>query len=198
MRRHTRLSQATLGRSRAHGPRYNRIIRVDEVEVRARRDTVEEAQIAGVRHAVPSHVRNLPPGGEPAHGAGDHVEPAALAELLAGREQQLIAETDPEKRAAAVERPAERRKQAEPLKVLHGVMERAVPWEHDGIRLVDAPRILGDRRGHADPTKCLLDGAEVAAPVIDDRDHRLASPAAAARTRVITGSPRRRLRLAPR
>src|SRR5262249_20147278 len=107
----------------------------------------------------------------------------------AGREQQLIAETDPEKRAAAVERPAERRKQAEPLEVLHGVVERAVAREHDGIRLVNAPRILGDRRGHADPTKCLLDGAEVAAPVIDQGNHRLASPAAAARNAAITTNP---------
>ena len=50
------------------------------------------------------------------------------------------------------------------------------------VRLVDAPRILGDRRGHADPPERLLDRPEVPAPVIDDGDHRLASPAAAART----------------
>src|SRR5262249_18439090 len=170
-------------------PRYNWIIRVDEVEVRARRDAVEEAQIAGVRHAVPSHVRNLPPGGKPAHGAGDHVEPAALAELLAGREQQLIAETNPEKRAAAVERPAECRKQAEPLEVRHGVVECAVSREDDSVRLVDAPGILRDRRRHADPPKRLLDGAEVPAPVIDHGNHGLASPAAAARSAAITTRP---------
>src|SRR5262250_1176226 len=189
MRRHTRLSQAALGRSRAHGPRYNRIIRVDEVEVRARRDTVEETQIAGMGHAIPSHVRDLPPGGEPTHGAGDHVEPAALAEFLAGREQELIAETDPEKRAAAVERPAERRKQPEPLEIRHRVVKRSVPRQHDGVRLVDAPRILSDRGGHADPAKRFLDGAEVAAPVIDHGNHRLASPAAVARNAEITTRP---------
>src|SRR5262245_16506123 len=164
-----------------------------EIEVRAARDALEQAQVAGVLHAVPSHVRNLPPGRQPAYDAGDDVEPAALAELLAGRKQQLIAETDAEKRAAAVERPAQRSQQAEPLEVRHGVVKGAVPREHDGVRLVDAPRILGDRRGHADPTKCLLDGAEVAASVVDHGNHGLASPAAATRIRGIVASPRPRL-----
>src|SRR5438093_8657286 len=82
IRRHTLLHQATLGQSRAHGPRYDRVIGVDEVEVRARRDAVEQPELAGVLHAVPSHVGNLPPGREPAHGAGDDVEPLSLAELL--------------------------------------------------------------------------------------------------------------------
>src|SRR5437773_133012 len=50
-RSHTLLSQATLGQSRAHGPRYNRIIRVNEIEMRARRDAVEEPELPGVLQA---------------------------------------------------------------------------------------------------------------------------------------------------
>src|SRR5262245_45111480 len=52
------LRQATLGLTRARGPRYNRIVRVDEVEVSARGDAVEQAE-ALVLDAVPAHVGHL-------------------------------------------------------------------------------------------------------------------------------------------
>src|SRR5262245_40067609 len=189
VRSHTLLSQATFGQSRAHGPRYNWIIRVHEVEVRARRDAVEESQVPRVLHAVPAHVRDLPAGRKPAHGARHDVEPAALAEFLARREQELIAETDPKKRPAAVERAPERAGEPEAIEIRHRVVERAVAGQHYGVRLVDAARILGDRRGHADPPERLLDRAEIPAPVIDQGNHRLASPSAAARTAAITTYP---------
>ena len=44
---------------------------------------LEQPQRAAVLHAVPAHVRHLEPAREAAHHAGDHVEAAALAELLA-------------------------------------------------------------------------------------------------------------------
>src|SRR5215510_12716416 len=166
-----------------------RVIRVDEVEVRARGDAVEEAHVPSVLHAIPAHVRDLPTGRQPAHGARHDVEPAALAEFLARREQQLVPEADPEKRPAAVERAPERPREPEAIEVRHRVVERAVAGQHDGVRLVDAARILGDRRGHADPPERLLDRAEIPAPVIDQGNHRLASPSAAARTAAITTYP---------
>ena len=52
-------------------------------------------------------------------------------------------------------------------------MERTVTGQHDGFRLVDAPRILGDRRRNSDPPERLLDRAEVPAPVVDNGDHKL-------------------------
>src|SRR5262245_40457856 len=67
VRSHTLLFQTTLGQSRPHGPRYNRIIRVHEVEVRARRDAVEKLQVAGVLDAIPAHVRNLSALRQPPH-----------------------------------------------------------------------------------------------------------------------------------
>ena len=52
--------------------------------------------------------------------------------------------------------------------------------------VVDGPHVLGDRRGRPDSTERLLDGAEVAASVVDYGNHRLASPPAAARTAITT------------
>src|SRR5207247_4865325 len=87
------------------------------------------------------------------------------------------------------------------LDVIPGVVRRfptgrKVPhmgWnsvEHGGrLRLFegvpDGARVLGDRRRHAEAREGLLDRAEVAPPVIHDRNHRLASPSAAPRTPTI-------------
>src|SRR5436309_10554139 len=112
----TRISgQATRGANRARGPRYNRIIRVHEVEARALRHPLEQAQPPAVLDGVPAHVRDLPSRRKSPHDARDDVEAAALAELLAAREEQLVAEADAEKRARAIERPPQRRQQAERL-----------------------------------------------------------------------------------
>src|SRR5436309_3941136 len=191
-----RLPQATLGLSRARGRRYDRVIGVDEVEMGARRDALEEAQLPRVLDAVPTHMRNLPARREPPYHPRDHVEAASLAELLARRKQELVAEADAEKRPAPVQRPPEGREEAEVLEVRHGVVERSVAWEHDGVRLVHGAWILGHDRRDADAAERLFDRPEVAPAVIDNGDHRLASPAAAARTATITDSPRLRLRLA--
>src|SRR5205809_241929 len=192
-----RLPQATLGLSRARGRRYDRVIGVDEVEMGARRDALEEAQLPRVLDAVPTHMRNLPARREPPYHPRDHVEAASLAELLARRKQELVAEADAEKRPAPVQRPPEGREEAEVLEVRHGVVERSVAWEHDGVRLVHGAWILGHDRRDADAAERLFDRPEVAPAVIDNGDHRLASPAAAAaaRTATITDSPRLRLRL---
>src|SRR5438034_749033 len=163
----------------------------------ARRDALEEAQLPRVLDAVPTHMRNLPARREPPYHPRDHVEAASLAELLARRKQELVAEADAEKRPAPVQRPPEGREEAEVLEVRHGVVERSVAWEHDGVRLVHGAWILGHDRRDADAAERLFDRPEVAPAVIDNGDHRLASPAAAAaaRTATITDSPRLRLRL---
>src|SRR5438034_8178481 len=163
----------------------------------ARRDALEEAQLPRVLDAVPTHMRNLPARRDPPYRPRDHVEAASLAELLARRKQELVAEADAEKRPAPVQRPPEGREEAEVLEVRHGVVERSVAWEHDGVRLVHGAWILGHDRRDADAAERLFDRPEVAPAVIDNGDHRLASPAAAAaaRTATITDSPRLRLRL---
>src|SRR5215468_5779331 len=102
------------------------IVRVHEVEIGPARDPVEEREVPAVLDLVPAHVGHLEPGREAAHHTGNHVEPLALAELLALGEQQLVAEADPQKRPALVQAPAQRIEQPERLQVGHGVVEGAV------------------------------------------------------------------------
>ena len=134
------------------------------------RNAVEQLQVSRVLHAVPSHVRDLGSRRQTAHGAGNHVEPAPLAELLARGEQQLIAEADPQERPRAVERSPQRGQEAERVEVPHGVVKRAVTGQHHGLRVVDRARILGHHGGAADSPKRLLDGAEV---VLDGHPDRI-------------------------
>src|SRR5262245_30571374 len=199
VRSHPLLSQATLGPSRPRGPRYNnprynRIKGVDEVEPRTRRDAVEDREVTLVLHSIPSHVGNLLTGRQAAHRARHDVEPAPLAEFLARREQELVAETDAEERPPAVERAPKRRDEAQTVQVRHRVVKRAVARKDHRLRVVDGARILRDQGGASDPSKRLLDGAEIAPSIIDNCDHRLALPPAAARTATITRCPLSRAR----
>src|SRR5262249_60749931 len=119
----------------------------------------EQPQAAAVLDAVPAHVRDLASRWKAAHDAGNHVETAALAELFAAGEEQLIAETDAEKRSRTVERAAQRSEQAESLEIGHRIVKRAVAREHHGSRIVHGARILSDRCGHADARERLFDRA---------------------------------------
>src|SRR6185295_19428419 len=159
------------GRHPERGVGGLRIVGVHEVEVRAARDAVEDLQISPVLDLVPAHVRHLEAGGEAAHRARDDVEPLALAELLALREEELVAEADPEERPLALEAGAQRRDQSQRLEAAHRDRKSVVARQHHRLRVVDHLRVLGDDRRHADPREGLLHAAEIAAPVINDCDH---------------------------
>ena len=84
--------------------RHVRVVGVDEVIVGAVRDPLEQSQPPAVLDAIPTHVGHLTAGREPSHHAGQDFEATSLAEFLATREEQLVAQTDAEKRPGAVER----------------------------------------------------------------------------------------------
>ena len=75
-------------------------------------------------------MRDLEPAGEAANHTRNHVEPLALAKLLALREEELIAEADAEKRASSVEGSPERLEETgdlwKPLLTSKGVDLRAL------------------------------------------------------------------------
>src|SRR6266480_2689244 len=78
------------------GVRGDRLVRVDEVRVRAGLNPREERRWPEHRERVPAHVRDLHPAGEADHAAGQDAEPPVDAVLLALLEQQLHPKTDPE------------------------------------------------------------------------------------------------------
>src|SRR5215470_978342 len=121
-----------------------------EVEVRAGRNSLEQAQIALRFHLVPSHVGDLGPRWETARRTGDDVESLALSKLLALREQELVAETDAEEGTAIVKTRADRVEQTERLERPHRIVEGAVPRKRHRLSVGDNPRILRDDRAHAE------------------------------------------------
>ena len=161
-----------------------------EVEVGALGNPVEETQPSSVRHLVPAHVGDLAAARQSADDARERVEPAAVAELLAGREQQLVPETDAEERPATVQRPMDGGQEAEAIEIGHRVVKRAVAGEHGGVGGVDDPGVLGHERLQAKALERLLDAAEVAASVVDDRDHEPSDPFVDGTTPAMRGSSR--------
>ena len=76
-------------------------------------------------------------GREAADRARDHVEPLALAELLALGEEELVAEADAEERARPLEARADRLDEPARLQIVHRVVEGAVAGQDHRLRVVD-------------------------------------------------------------
>src|SRR5262249_17610389 len=152
-----------------------RIVRVHEIEVGAGGDALEEPKARVGRHSVPPHVRNLATGRKTADDAWDDVETASVTEFLAPREQELVAQADAEKGSASVEGAMEGVDQTETGQGGHGVVKGPAPGQDHGVGLVHDTRRLRHPRRHADAPEGLLHAAEIAAPVVDDGDHRLYS-----------------------
>src|SRR5262249_39732256 len=81
-----------------------------------------------------------------------------------------------EERTAAVERAMDRRQEPQAREVGHRVVERAVTRQDGGVGRVHEGRVLGHDRFEAQTLERLLDAAEIAASVIDDRDHEPSDP----------------------
>src|SRR5215472_11218419 len=159
------------GRGGQRGLARGWVVRVHEVEVRSARHAVEDREVSRVLHGVPAHVRHLEPSREAADHARQHVQPLALPELLALREEELIAEADAEERPALIESRADRLEEPSRLEVGHGVVKRTVTWQHEGAGVLDHPWILRHHRAHPEAAEGLLHAAQVAAAVVDDSDH---------------------------
>ena len=94
-----------------------------------------------------------------------------MAELLALREEQLVAQADPEVRPAGVDVGTDRLDEPEALEGLHRVGEGAVAGHDQRPGLLDRAGIVGDD-GRTEARQGLLHAPEIAAPVVDDRDHK--------------------------
>src|SRR5438477_586597 len=66
---------------------------------------------------------------------------------------------------------------------VHPSAERADAGQNDAARAEDLRRIAADHRGHSRASDRLLDAAQVAHAVIDDRDHRIPLVESTPRTR---------------
>ena len=100
----------------------DRVIRMDEIEIRPRRDPLEDGMVREDLDVVPAHVRHLQHaaarrghvGGKADHLPGKPADPLVPAELLALGEEQLHPHADPEERPARREVVLQERQQPLP------------------------------------------------------------------------------------
>ena len=149
-------------------------VRVDEVEVGAVGDAVEQRVLARALDLVPADVRA---GSGRPRGAtvrpGEHAE-RRRAVLVAALEQELQAEADAEERpvGAPATRGSARRGRARSRRAIAGAAA-PTPGHDERVGAARAPRRRGRRATSApDGRQRLLDADEVAGAVVDDGDAR--------------------------
>ena len=149
------------------------VIRVDEIEVRAVGDALEDRRAAVESQLVPAHVRHLVLARhvEPHDLARQDAEPFVLAVFVALVEQHLQAEADAQERLAAGDRGADRLDQLALAKCGDRVAKRAHARQHDLVRVRQHGRVARDRGRVPDSLEPLLHAAKVAHFVVDDGDH---------------------------
>ena len=135
---------------------------------------------------VPTHVRNLHAWGqiEPGHLAGQDTQPLVMAALRTALEQELQAHADAEKRLVGTDVREDRLHQAAAVERADGVAEGTDPRQHETGGLSHDVRVVGDAGLHANPLQRLLHAAEIAAAIVDDRDHGGEFRAASGRLKV--------------
>ena len=113
---------------------------------------------------------------ERGHLALEQAEARRAAELGRGLEQELKAEADTEQRRPAPTRSAIRRSSPSSRTRSHRTGERADAGQEQAVGLGRELGIAGDRHLGADPLERLLDRAQVAHPVVQQRDPRHPPP----------------------
>src|ERR1700681_1237942 len=114
LRRHHVVARADRGKALAvfarcdGGVGSGDAVRVEEVRPRPARDPVDERVRALDHEIVPAHVRDAGCIGEAAYLAGEDTEAEGAAVLVAGVEQHLHTDADPEKRSSRGDRTLDR------------------------------------------------------------------------------------------
>src|SRR5207247_8253718 len=104
--------------------------------------------------------------------APDQPEPRGAAELGRRVEEQLESEADAQRGDARGQPLGDEPVEAELRHPLHRLRECADPRQDDSLGLADGGVVAGDLHRGAHVLERLLDGPEVAHPVVEDGDHR--------------------------
>ncbi len=149
------------------------VVGVDEVDVGAVLDSVEERVGTVTPQPVPAHVGNRQRSVDSPHAARKEAEAPVEAVLLALLEEDLHADADAQERLPGRGGLLEHPHEAAAPDLVHRRAEGAVPGQDEGVggaqhRRVSAQHGLGPR-----VAKSLGHAPEVADPVVDDGDHSL-------------------------
>src|ERR1700694_290713 len=104
------------------------------------------------------------------HGAGKDAQAGGTV-LGAPVEEQLHPQADPKEWDAVANGRNDRLVEAALSQAGHGRCRRTNPWKDDGLRVGQILGSRGDRAGGVETRQGILDAAQVAATVVDERDH---------------------------
>ncbi len=142
---------------------------MNEVEVGAVRDAIEQRVLARPLDLVPADVGERRRTLEPDRPTGQDTE-RHRAILVAPLEQELEPEADPEERAAGGQPAPDRRREAPAVEARHRRFRRPDARHDQRIRPAKGLGIPSDRDVGADGRQRLVDAHEIAGAVIDHRD----------------------------
>src|SRR4051812_42530259 len=136
-------------------------------------------------HRGPADVRDLVAVGlQRGHDAAEQREPARALVLHRGVEEQLHAEADAEDRHAGLDPPGDQLVEPDLVDAAHRLREGADARQDHAVRRLDAVAVGCDLGLRPDLLQRLLDGAQVAHPVIEDGD-----PGHSVRVPLVEGTP---------
>jgi hypothetical protein len=147
------------------------VIAVREINEWLRRQIVQDARRANGIECVPAHVRDARIDIEALHVSGEDAESALVRGFFTGFEESLESETDAEKRDAGVDTADECVADVHLIERAQHLAEVAHAGQDDFGGAFECGCIAHEFIGCADFVQRVLDGAEVACAVVEDRDH---------------------------
>ncbi len=147
------------------------VVGVDEVDVRAVGDAVEDRVRAPGLQPVPAHVRHRELPLEAPDAAGQEAEAGVASVLLALLEEELHADADAEEGLSLLDRLAQDRHEAPPFDLGHGGRERPVAGQHERVGAAQGLRVPGEQDLRPRAAEALRHAPEVPDAVVGDRDH---------------------------
>ena len=148
--------------------RLGRPVAVGEIGVAA----LQEQRALVWAHLVPAELRHAHIVGKPADMAVDEAEPAHAGVLVAGLEQELVADADGDGRAVRLDPRPQGAVQPVLDQALHGRTERADARQHDMRRFGDVRHPLAHSRLGTESPECGHDRSDVRGAGRDDDDLR--------------------------
>jgi len=161
------------GRQHVGGVGRGADVAVDEVDVVAGGDPGQQRRFPDGLELVPAHVRDLQAGQrrEADDAPGQQAQPAMLAQLLAGLKEELHPQADAQQGRAARHFFPDGRLKAQRPQAVDARSEGAHARQDDPLCARQIARPGGHAGRHAQVIEGVEHAAQVAGPVVDDRDH---------------------------
>ena len=147
---------------------------MDEVEVSAIVDSIEDRVLLRNEHAVPAHVRNLLPTRQTYDAPLEDTQALVLAALFADVEQRLLTHANAQERPSRRDVFLDRLDKIVLAQVLHGICGRAYARHDQGIGVIKIPSARRDQRPHTGVRDRARHAVQVPSAVVDNNEFHIA------------------------